>query len=228
MSLRLAIETTSRHGAVSLGAGDALWGTAALAQRRRHNTELLPAIDRICAAHGVGPGDLAEVAVSVGPGSFTGLRVAVAAAQMLGRGLGARTIPVPTLSAVAQNAPAPPETAEPLVVALALKGERVYAAPFRYDGSAGRWRPDGAGELTTLGAIAGWTPAPATVLGDPLPEGASTRFALRPAAEAIPDSAWVWRLGAEHPACPPAELLPIYARRPEAEELWEKRRGEKG
>ncbi len=79
----LAIETSSRSASIALGCADRLIEAVDLPPQRRHNVGLMPAIDRLCGAHGVTPRDLAEVYVSLGPGSFTGLRVAVAAVKML-------------------------------------------------------------------------------------------------------------------------------------------------
>lgn len=77
------------------GAIDVL-GIEMLTAKRRHDDDLLPAIDRLCVRTGVEPGQLSAVAVSQGPGGFTGLRVAVSAASAIALGLGVGVAPVPS------------------------------------------------------------------------------------------------------------------------------------
>ena len=72
----LAIEMSSRSGAIALGRGDELVATE-LAQRTRHNVELMAAIDQMFRNRGAAPCDLCGVYVSIGPGSFARLRIAV-------------------------------------------------------------------------------------------------------------------------------------------------------
>ncbi len=105
VAYNLAIETASRAGMIALGHGDELLATAALPVSRRHNIELTPAMDRLCAEHGVTPNQLGEVYVSLGPGSFTGLRIALATVKMLALAGGVKVVGVPTIEALRQQHP---------------------------------------------------------------------------------------------------------------------------
>jgi tRNA threonylcarbamoyl adenosine modification protein YeaZ len=62
----------------------------------RSDDGLMPAIAALCDQHGIAARDLAAIAVSTGPGGFTGLRVAVTAAQCIALATGARVIDVGT------------------------------------------------------------------------------------------------------------------------------------
>ena len=97
----LAIDTSGTRALVALGQAD---GTVA-AERRwtagyRHGEELLARTDEMLRAEEVSLADLAGVVVGTGPGAFTGLRVGLATAKALSRGLGIAIAGVPTSTAL--------------------------------------------------------------------------------------------------------------------------------
>ena len=97
----LAIDTSGTRALVALGEAD---GTLA-AERRwtagyRHGEELLARVDEMLKAEGVALEDLTGVVVGTGPGAFTGLRVGLATAKALARGLGVAIAGVPTSEAL--------------------------------------------------------------------------------------------------------------------------------
>ena len=57
-SHNLAIETSSRRGAIALGRGDGLLETMDLPAKRRHNLDLVPTIDALLSKHGLAARDL--------------------------------------------------------------------------------------------------------------------------------------------------------------------------
>ena len=99
-SVILAIECSQRSGEVALCVGDRI-EVERLDPEQPQDVDFMPAIDRLVQRMGVTPGDLCVVMISIGPGGFTGLRISVAAAKMLGEVLGARLVPVPTAAVVA-------------------------------------------------------------------------------------------------------------------------------
>ncbi len=218
----LAIETSGRVGSIALGRDDALLGRVELTQTRRHNVELMPAIDAICRTHDARPADLAVVSVSLGPGSFTGLRVGVTAAKMLAFATGCRLVGVPTLDVLARNVPPPHDAA---LVGLNLKQETVYGGWFMR--AADHWRACGEPRLATLDDLLDDAPpahAPA-LLGDPLPGFDATRHARLtrlPGELALARAEHVWRIGlqlaAEQRFADPLTLAPLYVRLPDAVE----------
>ncbi len=97
----LAIDTSGTNALVALGAAD---GTL-LAERRwlagyRHGEELLTRIDEMLTNSGVALADLGGIVVGTGPGAFTGLRVGLATAKALARGLGVPIAGVATSAAL--------------------------------------------------------------------------------------------------------------------------------
>ena len=221
----LAIEMSSRSGSIALGRGDELLATATLATRTRHNVELMATIDQVFRDHGAAPRDLGEVCVSIGPGSFTGLRIAVATVKMLAFALDVRVTVVPTLDVVAQNLPADRDR---VAVCLNAKREhqRMYCGVFRQQDD--NWKICFGPEILTAAQLVQRAGRPLAVLGAHLPDGdwPDDVEKLDPAL-AAPRADAVWRLGralsARRQLADPWTLLPLYARRPDAEEVWQRK-----
>ena len=77
--LDLAIDTSSSVGSVALGNAQVIVQSIELRGPRRHSAALFPALTRL----GVPRLKLNRIIVGLGPGSFSGIRVALAAAQGL-------------------------------------------------------------------------------------------------------------------------------------------------
>jgi tRNA threonylcarbamoyl adenosine modification protein YeaZ len=97
----LVIDTSGTNALVALAEAD---GTL-VAERRwpagyRHGEELLARIDEMLSAAGVPMAELGGIVVGTGPGAFTGLRVGLATAKALARGLGVPIAGVPTSEAL--------------------------------------------------------------------------------------------------------------------------------
>lgn len=233
----LALETSNPSagsagvalGVASLhGAGARLLGVQALREQGRHDDDLLPAIDRLCREHSVGPGDLATVAVSVGPGGYTAVRIAVAAAKMIARGVGASCIAVP--SALVAAWPHLKAGTERLGVALAGKeagpqGGTAWVSIIRQGRET--WAEDashgqicGAAEIGSLGV--------SVLIADGfLPEG--VRAAAVGAGVSLVESKFDAAVCLEIagsgllPRLTPEALQPLYPREPDAVLLWKAR-----
>ena len=228
-TISVAVETSGRLGSVAVARGDTILAASSFNTRQNHGVELMPTVDRLCAQAKVTPHDIGLVFVSGGPGSFTGLRIGVTFAKALALATGVRVVRVPTLDIVAQNAlhatPRPPK----VTVMLDAKRKNVFAATFALEGDL--YRPlDEPAERAPADYLT--TQAPVAVLG----EGVSFHeSAIRstPSVTILPDelnearAEVVHRLGLrmarEGQFIPQNELIPIYVRRPEAEEKWEAR-----
>jgi tRNA threonylcarbamoyladenosine biosynthesis protein TsaB len=68
---------------------------------------LMPLLEELLQAAGLGWSDLTRLAVGTGPGNFTGVRIAVAAARGLALGLGIPAIGITRLEALAFGLPRP-------------------------------------------------------------------------------------------------------------------------
>ncbi|MEX0775755.1 MAG: tRNA (adenosine(37)-N6)-threonylcarbamoyltransferase complex dimerization subunit type 1 TsaB [Phycisphaeraceae bacterium] len=224
-AFNLAIETSSRVGSVTLGRGDEWLAMRAMPPQERHRVDLMPSIAGLCAAYGAAPADLAQLYLSIGPGSFTGLRIGVATVKMLAMVTGAKVVAVPTLGVVAQNVDPPAMAAAHLAVCLNMKRDTVYAGIFAWRKE--RWQHEGDPGVMSLGELLQRGPRPLALLGDPLPDGdgiTDDQVTTLPADLARPHSDAVWRLGRTAAAAggftDPLALAPLYAREPEAVELW--------
>jgi tRNA threonylcarbamoyl adenosine modification protein YeaZ len=97
----LAIDTSGTCAVVALG--DA--AGRMIAERRwqagfRHGEELLTRIDEMLATEGVALAEVGGIVAGTGPGAFTGLRVGLATAKALARGLEIPIAGVPTSEAL--------------------------------------------------------------------------------------------------------------------------------
>jgi len=225
----IAVDTSGRRGSVALGRGPRVLAEREFPTQVEHARELLPALDALLRKQGWSPGDVECCHVSIGPGSFTGLRVAVTFARHLALATGARTCAVPTLDVIAENCAileAPPRN---VAVVLDAKRKQVFAAVFEY--RAGEYVRLAGPHLDSPAAILAAAPRPIAVLGEGVEyhreEIERSGAVILDETLWLPKAANVHRLGrrlAEQGRFTAArDLVPCYVRRPEAEELWEKR-----
>ena len=97
----LALDTSTDWASVALYDGRAVLAEETWRAQRRHGDDLFPTIERLLASARVSLSDVDRVAVATGPGSFTGLRIAIAAAQGIARGAGAALVGISTLDVLA-------------------------------------------------------------------------------------------------------------------------------
>ncbi len=235
----IAVETSSRVGSVALALDSTLLAQREFSTQTQHARELLPTLAELYAEQDWPAGEVDACYLSIGPGSFTGLRVAVTVARHLALARGAKIVAVPTLAVIAANALQmsscdESKTASPLVVVLDAKRGQVFAGAFEHE--AGRYHaivePCLADPLEFLAQFGGkvWV----TGEGVDFHQDAMSRSGAR----VIDRSLWTprassvhaigWRMALEGRFTPPRELTPFYLRRPEAEEIWEKRHGGSG
>ncbi|CAN5324079.1 tRNA (adenosine(37)-N6)-threonylcarbamoyltransferase complex dimerization subunit type 1 TsaB [soil metagenome] len=179
----------------------------------RHSETLTPAIRSALGGAGVPPGALGAVVVGVGPGPFTGLRVGLVTAAAVGDALDVPVYGVCSLDGIALGLP--PGEVGTLVVTDARRRE-VYWAAYDRDGR----RIDGphvqrpqelALVLPELGG--GRVVGPGAV-------GYAEALGLSEVEGALPTAAGLVRAAGPLllAGTPPAPLLPMYLRRPDAVE----------
>ena len=261
----LALETSGARGGIALAETASattdrlnLIQEVRLAEGLRHGRDLVLAASEACRKAGWDKRAIDLVAVSIGPGSFTGVRIAVTLAKFLAWDTGAKIAAVPSLRALAENAP--PDRRRIATIVDANRGG-LFASLFerRTEGglaarpvweetfgpaliepealarrillceAALRCEPTPPKQPLRLRRPEARVAPPAFVLGHGLTKG---RAALA-AFDLAPPDLWdirpasIARLGFDL-ACreqfsDPLRLEPIYLRRPEAEELWERR-----
>jgi tRNA threonylcarbamoyladenosine biosynthesis protein TsaB len=193
----------------------------------------MPQIEKMLAHAGVCASMIEAVAVSIGPGSFTGIRIGLATAKGLAYAWKKPLLGVPTLEALAFACPAGDAYVSPMLDA--QKGN-VYQALYRWEKGLLKnvWpvhivsARQVVEDLTRLDT-------PVLVLGDGLSvceEELSPhrdRLVAAPAHATFPRAGAVALLGLaawqRGEGKEPIAVNPLYVRRPEAEELWEKRFG---
>ncbi len=237
----LAIEMSGPTGSITLGCGDELIDSAETPARRpgEQRVDLMPTAAALCEKHTVHPDQLAEVYISIGPGSFTGLRIAVTTAKFLAAVGGAKLVAVPTLGVIVQNVvcttsrgqhtPDEPQPYQHAAACLAVKRAAAYCAAYSADD--GQWFQCVEPAIRPLRELLTLAPHPIAVVGwrgdvdESLANDDSIVFLPPQAAAAHSDA--LWRLGRNAASrgqfIDVHQLLPLYARRPEAELLWDQR-----
>ena len=132
--LVLGFDTATPAVSVALHDGERVVAAASALDARRHSELLTPMIAKIMADAGASRADLTAIAVGVGPGPYTGLRVGLMTARVLGSVLGLPVSGVCSLDVIAACA-GPASPAGSFLVATDARRREVYWA--RYD-AAGR------------------------------------------------------------------------------------------
>ncbi len=227
--LILAMDTATLVSSVALAAPDRLLAELTLQTRKTHSERLMPHIEQLLTLAETDKAAVGAVAASIGPGSFTGLRIGLATAKALAYALRVPLVGVPTLAALAFGCPVPGALLAPTMDA--QKGN-IYLALYHWQGNdLEEVLPPAVMAHEEAAAALAAQPG-AVVFGEAVElYGEAFRQAGVALAEphvAMPRAGSVALLGARllaagvrHDAM---DLAPLYIRRSEAEELWERRR----
>jgi tRNA threonylcarbamoyladenosine biosynthesis protein TsaB len=231
VSRAIAIETSGRIGSIALVVRD---GGEVLVEEQfphglQHAALIIPIIDRLTRAQGWMPQDIEELYVSAGPGSFTGLRIGITLAKTMALASRVKLVAVPSVRVLAENAP---NDARHLIIVLDAKRDQIFTARFARQGgeAGGEWIEQEAARLDDLQAMLARSPRPVHLLGEGIPH--HQKFIPADDASVIVTPAELWRARAAAVAdegarmaragrfTDPDHLLPVYIRRPEAEEKY--------
>ena len=207
--LVVGFDTATEAVSVALHDGERVVSEAFALDARRHSELLTPMIAKVMADAGAARGDLTGVAVGVGPGPYTGLRVGVVTARVLGAVLGLPVYGVCSLDVIASAASAGTE----FLVATDARRREVYWA--RYDASGRRLEGPAVGRADSIpGAVL----LPVAGAGGPLyAEAFGPVIApMYPDARTLCEIVAVRPPGAARP--PLLSTEPLYLRRPDARE----------
>jgi tRNA threonylcarbamoyl adenosine modification protein YeaZ len=133
--LLLAFDTATPAVTVALHDGTHVLAETATVDARRHGELLASSIDAVLAEAGAGRLDITAVAAGTGPGPYTGLRVGLVTARVLGSALGVPVCGLSTLDVIAADAAAAAGGRE-FIVATDARRREVYWA--RYDATGRR------------------------------------------------------------------------------------------
>jgi len=212
--LLLGLDTATPAVTVALHDGRQPLAQLVTVDAHRHAELLAPAIAKLIADAGASQRDLTGIAAGVGPGPYTGLRVGLVTARVLGAALGIPVYGVCTLDVIAADV-ASSDTPGPggdFLVATDARRRELYWA--RYDRTGHRL----AGPDVAVPAAIPDADLPAAGEGPRLYPG----FLPDAFGPAYPAAATLCRLvvealarGDESPLLPPE---PLYLRRPDARE----------
>jgi tRNA threonylcarbamoyladenosine biosynthesis protein TsaB len=202
----LAFDTATPAVTAALHDGERVLAEATTVDARRQGELLSTIISKVLAEAGAGTGDLTAIVAGTGPGPYTGLRVGLVTARVLGSVLGIAVHGVCTLDVIARDAVAAADGRQFLVATDARRREVYWA---RYSAAGDRLSGPGVAapaslprDLPTAGE--GGLAHPG-VLGEPI-------------APRYPSAATLVALAAERLAAGDALLAPepLYLRRPDA------------
>jgi tRNA threonylcarbamoyladenosine biosynthesis protein TsaB len=230
MPRALAIETSARVGSIAVARDGAVLAEEQFEHGLAHAAQIVPIIDRLCRAQGWSPRDVEHLYVSAGPGSFTGLRIGITLAKTMALATGVKLIAVPSVRVLVENAPA---DARHVIIVQDAKRDQIFSA--RFERHADRWLEREPAQLSSLSQMLAPSPRPVHLLGEGIPFHqkfipADDRSVIITAAELWrPRAATVAKLGSQMAArgefTNPDRLIPIYIRKPEAEEKFDAARG---
>lgn len=228
----LALDTATLVSSVALATRETVVAELTLQTRKTHSQQLLPHIEQLLALAETSKEAVEAVAASIGPGSFTGLRIGLATAKALAYALQIPLVGVPTLEALAYGCPVPGAVLAPTMDA--QKGN-IYLALYRWQ--ANRLQqiapPRVLEHRAAFAELAAYS-EPVVVLGEAvgLYAGALDKVEGVAAAKphvAMPRAASVamlgWQLLDSGVRDDVMTLEPLYIRRSEAEDLWDRRSG---
>lgn len=220
----LALELSGRHGSVSMMNKSGEIKTASIQIGDREKDAVFPAIDELSSFLKISPKEIELVVVSIGPGGFTGLRTSVAIAKMISLASGASIVSVETAIVTVQQSS---HKRGPFLVLSSVKGDQFWLSKVVKDN--GHWtctsKNSSSSELDSeMVDING-------VFADEfLPVGARSIIERHevPINQCSPEANTLLHVGLHlftaGVCTEPTELLPLYAREPEAVRVWQARK----
>lgn len=220
--LILGLDTATPAVTVALHDGGQPLAQLVTVDAHRHAELLAPAVSRVIADAGAERGDLTGIAVGVGPGPYTGLRVGLVTARVLGAALDIPVYGVCTLDVIAADANGgyggPGVSPGGFFVATDARRREVYWA--EYD-SGGR-RVAGPSVNAPADVDARGLPVAgegALLYPDHLPNGTGPTYpAATSLCRLVTDSLKAGAPGAGDEKAPLLPPDPLYLRRPDARE----------
>ncbi|TDO86129.1 tRNA threonylcarbamoyladenosine biosynthesis protein TsaB [Halanaerobium saccharolyticum] len=234
--LILGIDTSTDILGLALMESGQLKGEYNLSLKRQHSEKLLPLIEEIFELLGFEAGNLDGIAVAVGPGSFTGLRIGITTAKMLGRIFSIPVKGISTLEILAAGA-----EGNYLLPLLDARRKRVYYSFFQrmenelFLKAINKAASAGISELPEI--LSKYQDQEISIIGEKTAEVkevlAKNNFRVRVfrAEKNHPRAAVLARLGEDYLKSGQADdiyqLKPAYLKIPQAEINWQQKYGSK-
>ncbi|GAB4160182.1 MAG: tRNA (adenosine(37)-N6)-threonylcarbamoyltransferase complex dimerization subunit type 1 TsaB [Planctomycetota bacterium] len=229
--ITLGIFASMGEGAVVLLSDDAVLSALPIGPTGTHNSRLFPVIEDVLSANSLKLQEVSAVAADVGPGSFTGIRLALSAARTLGWIGNLRLIPVVSLDVLAIDASnklaAKGLCPDVFAVGLDARKRSVYCAVYSMDKTVSRARSP---FLLPIADVARLIPPDCVLCGQGFSEYDLSHWKGKVFADQLDYSPAlcaqaVTRALRKGFFCDWKNLVPIYLRRAEAEEVWDRKFG---
>ncbi len=228
--LILGISTSTAQVSCAIGGHEGILGSVGSTRGRRHAETLTPAIEFLCRQTRVDLSEIGAIAVDLGPGMFTGLRVGIASAKALAH---ARRLPMIGVASLDLLAFPLRHSNRRIVCAIdAGRGELFHASYRQSPGGVQRLTSPEVATPDDLASDLLATNEELLLVGD----GAlryrdvldvGTRVELADPGMAYPQAASLVQLAharaLREEFVSPAELTPLYLRKPDAEINWKTR-----
>ncbi len=227
--LALALETTGRVGSVAIGCGQTLSDEKTFSAPLRHSAELFGTITELLEKSRKILNQIKYIYISIGPGSFTGIRISVTVAKMMALATESKIVAVNTSDVMALNVD-DVKIRKLATIIDAKRGQFFIAAFERKNGLWGKILPDCM--MTAEQFKEKFDSEPIWLLGEGL-----LYYSKKFETENIkilnekfwsPRASNVFKIGVkmamENRFADPAGLVPLYLRRPDAEENLEKKK----
>ncbi|HEX7995396.1 MAG TPA: tRNA (adenosine(37)-N6)-threonylcarbamoyltransferase complex dimerization subunit type 1 TsaB [Streptosporangiaceae bacterium] len=207
--LILAFDTATPAVTVAVHDGSDVVACESTVDARRHGELLAPGIARVLNKAGAQPADVTAIAVGTGPGPYTGLRVGLVTARVLGSALGVSVDGVCTLDIIAAEARQAARGGE-FIVATDARRKEVYWARYAASGQRLSEPQVSVPDLVPAGL-------PVAGEGPVLRPGLGSAGIIEPR---YPSAAELAQIAAAHVAggVPPGPAEALYLRRPDARE----------
>lgn len=240
---RIAIETSGRIGSVALGIGEKVVASAEFSGDQQHAEELLLVMRALCEKVDWRPEEVEAIYVSGGPGSFTGLRVGITVCKTFAFSTNAKIVRVPSMDVMVLNVKTAIENGESVAPSIGVimdaKRKQVYGAIYQLcdnsgldNGLVSGFKEIAPAQVIAPSALLALSSGELTILGEGL-RWHSASFQNNHLVNCLPEKYWqpyavnVLKCGLLRERAGLyddfVQLAPIYLRRPEAEEQWEKR-----
>jgi tRNA threonylcarbamoyladenosine biosynthesis protein TsaB len=219
----LAFDTSTPSCSAALLAGETVLGEDTCSGAGNYSALLLQAIDRLLRDAALAIDDIDCIAVAQGPGSFTGLRVGISTAQGLGFALAKPIIGISTLEIVAaQNMP----FAGTVCPMLDARRSQVYTCLYEQSGSevTAVSEPNVVCPEVWVSSLQGpvlFCGSGAQVYRQAIGQACAAEHSFAPEMNSRPRAAMLARIALRRLMAgqtrQPAQILPCYVRRPDAE-----------
>ncbi|MEN6384070.1 MAG: tRNA (adenosine(37)-N6)-threonylcarbamoyltransferase complex dimerization subunit type 1 TsaB [Phycisphaerales bacterium] len=223
--LSLALETTGRIGSVAIGIDGKLSDEKTFSAPLRHNAELFDTINSLLKQISKTADQINEIFISIGPGSFTGVRISVTVAKMMALANKSKIVAVNTSDAIALNTDDP--SINKIATIIDAKRGQFFIAVFQKKENL--WEKIQSDCMMTADEFKQQLDnEPIWLLGEGL-----LYYSKKFETENIkilnekywsPKASNVFKLGIQlaqqEKFADPVALVPLYIRKPEAEEKW--------